>query len=210
MDSLRTAPQVSVPRASASRSCTSSVCALRSTSCRGHDSSTADHPTESAGTSSPGAVVQATAWSSTGTASVFRTAHSLPSTKPGRTIRVSMASIPFEPAYGTSSAAGVQRRFPGVSTSSRPAPSRKVTVNRGRNGYSKRWASSQNPGASSQTGNGGANTSPSPADRYHLSARTSRSRGSLTGGELTAASHPGASEGRAGYGSSCAARPAHW
>src|SRR3989442_14426406 len=76
--------------------------------------------------------------------------------------------------WSSDSAAGVQRRV-GQRGSSTSPPAMKLSVKSGWTAYWKRCASSQNPGDSSQRGNGGAQTSPSPAPKYHLSGRGARS-----------------------------------
>src|SRR5439155_1759711 len=123
--------------------------------------------------------VQTTTSSITARAVGFRTTHSEASAPPGA-LRTSRARN-GPTACSRVSVAGVQRwrrhRGGGVNGGggSPGTPSaRSVTVKSGLMAYWKRCASSQKPGAASHSGNGGAQTSPSPAPRYHLSSRGTR------------------------------------
>src|SRR5687767_1074373 len=94
--------------------------------------------------------------------------------------------MPFDSRYSTISSAGDQRRSDSVARISFPSSSRMDTVN---SGSMVEWltvTSSQKPGRSSQSGNVGANMTPSPAPSCHLSSRARISRGS-SGVVVTAA-----------------------
>src|SRR6266702_6356755 len=153
--------------------------ACRSATMRTNRSARRSPRTSAAARDAPSTAVQTTTSSITAPAVGFRTTHSDASEPPGA-LRTSRARN-GPTACSRVSVAGVQRwrrhREGGVSGGggSPGTPSaRSVTVKSGLMAYWKRCASSQKPGAASHSGNGGAQTSPSPAPRYHLSSRGTR------------------------------------
>src|SRR6266568_3480287 len=153
--------------------------ACRSATMRTNRSARRSPRTSAAARDAPSTAVQTTTSSITAPAVGFRTTHSDASEPPGA-LRTSRARN-GPTACSRVSVAGVQRwrRHRGVGVSggggSPGTPSaRSVTVKSGLMAYWKRCASSQKPGAASHSGNGGAQTSPSPAPRYHLSSRGTR------------------------------------